>query len=301
MSTNSNDYRIRYSQAVEAPVDESEEHLREHREEHTDSWEVKRSPELLMHMYHDQLNHYDSKLADELVDASESKVNYKDATWLTKENDQQQNNYPMGYKSETIFYASAESLKYVTHGDREQAAIILGYSMTKPVDDAVEQVQDPVVRERLESQLKYIENRFRVSFTYNDIQRYHDNVDHLQSIVREVELIEERQAHFDEASYKPEPEQEKINEYALAASIHDQRKQEEFNAGHGPSDQEQDNADFDQGNSQESHRMQEQTEHPDPQPVNNPASNTGDEPTSYPDGYSSRRAPADLQDSPQQP
>ena len=127
MSTRSSeDFRTRtYNETLETPIDQSEEHLRDHREEHVDSWEVKRSPELLMNMYHNKLVENDPVLAKELVAASEGKLNFKDASWLDPDTDRHPG-YPMGSKAGTVFASNQEALNYVTNGDREQAAIILG-------------------------------------------------------------------------------------------------------------------------------------------------------------------------------
>ena len=293
MSTRKDDFRTTYREAVEAPIPPEEEFLKDHREEHVDSWEVKRSPELIMHMYHDELVHNDSRLADELVGASEGNVCHKDATWLNQDKDHPQD-YPLGSKSQAIFYSSTESMKHVTHGDREQAAIILGYSMTKPVEDAVEQVDNPVIRERLESQLNYIQDRFRVSFTYNDISRYNDNVEHLQNITQEISAIHAQQEYQErtsrddhQADYHPVTNDQ--NEEFPHGKAADHPEQHRHDPGHG---QQPDQA-AEHGN------RENQTEYQDSQPINNPATLGGDEPTSYPDSYSSRRNRTDAQDDPQ--
>ena len=250
--------------ATTAQEGDAPEHDNRASEEHSTNWETKREPEDLMASYHEKLRESHPTLASELLAASEGKTTIHNTSWLQGQNGTE----PQDNADATFFKANREALRYDTNGDREQAAVILSYSITKPVEDAIAGVQSTPKRERLDHQLQYAQDTFVASLTDNNEQQYQDTMDYLKTISNEIRAIQYEQSAPGEHE---EAQQAFITQDQIAATGNHQ-------------DQTASQADYDHDDYNVTQPLQDQAEHNQEQALSEYPADYGDQQADDPQG-----------------
>ena len=178
-----------YHTALATLVSPGENRLRHRREEHPDEWEPKRSPQLLISMYHRELTGYSPSLADELLQASQGKLELKHTSWPNPDRDAD-HQQPWQTRSSTIWLAADKSFLHTTQGDRETAGIILSYALTQPLQNAVEHVQTPAGKEQFTERINSLQWKLKASFSNREYHLYQEATEDLQNLSQEIQFID---------------------------------------------------------------------------------------------------------------